>query len=213
MILKKQALLPLIFALITLLNTSCKKEEDIALYGDIEGIVTNSQTSQPIQGVIISLSPVNSSTNTGVDGKYGYTDLDPTEYTIQAQKEGFVTNTKSVTVIAGKAVRGDITLTPIVPVLKTNITNLDFGTNLTTLPIEIRNNGAGTLNWTVVENSTWLSVNPISGTTTTEVDVVNVTVNRANLTQGSYSQSISITSDGGSSTISVDVSVSKKSIK
>src|SRR3989339_1123342 len=188
-----------------LIYTACKKKEDVPLVGNIEGIVTNSQTSQPIQGAVVNLSPLNSSTGTGADGKYNYKDLDPKEYTIQVQKDGFVTNTKTVTVIAGQTIRGDITLSPIATALSVNLTSLDFGTNLTTLPFEIRNTGAGSLTWNVVENVTWLSVNPISGSTTTETDVVNVTVDRTGLSQGNYSQSISVTSDGGSKTITVSL--------
>lgn len=203
---KRLILLLIFFGIISVFYSSCKKdEENLPLYGEIEGIVTHSQTGQPVQGVVVSISPSNESTGTGVDGKFNFSELDPKEYTIQAQKEGFVTNTKSVTVIAGKTVRGDITLSPIAPVLTINLTSLDFGSNLTTLPVEIRNIGAGTLNWNVVENINWLSVNPISGSTTTEVDVVNITVDRTSLSQGTYSQSISVTSDGGSATITINL--------
>lgn len=91
------------------------------------------------------------------------------------------------------------------PLLNVTPIDLDFGADLTALPLEIRNIGNGTLNWNVVENIQWLSVNPISGSTMSEVDAVTISVDRSGLSQGTYSQSISIASDGGTETIPVNL--------
>ncbi len=175
--------------------------------GSIAGTVTNAQTNQPVQGVSVTLSPGNSTTNTGNDGKYSFNSLEPKDYTIQVQKTGFASNTKTVTVADGQTTQGDISIAPVAASLSVNLTSLDFGSNLTTLPFEIRNSGAGTLTWNVVENINWLAVNPISGTTTTEADPVVVTIDRTGLSQGTYTQMISVTSDGGIATISISLTI------
>jgi hypothetical protein len=89
-----------------------------------------------------------------------------------------------------------------------SLNSIDFGSNQTALPISIKNVGKSTLDWQVNENVAWLSVNPVNGTTTSETDNIIITVDRSGLSQGSHSQTISITSNGGSETISVTVLVS-----
>ncbi len=186
------------------LMASCA-DTDIDLYGDINGIVTDGITNQPVQGALVSLSPVNSSKTTGNDGKYGFTNLNPTEYIIQVSKSGYTTNTKTVTVVPGEAMNGDVTLMPIVPELNVSVTSLNFGSNLTSLPIAIRNFGQGTLNWNVNEDADWVAVNPLSGTTTTEISNVIVSVDRSVLAPGNHSQTVSIISNGGNATISITI--------
>lgn len=176
---------------------------DIPIIGDIDGIVTDAETNQPIQGANVNLSPLNASTTTGTDGKYSFKDLDPKEYTIQVQKDGYVTNTKTITVVAGQTNSGDVTLVPIIPELAISVTSLDFGNNLTSLPVAITNTGEGTLTWSISEDADWVSVNPLSGCTSTQTSNIIISVDRTNLTTGTHSQVVSITSNGGNSTITV----------
>lgn len=204
---KKKIIISVLFCLLIIsvsVINSCKKEEN---KGNIEGTITNAVTSEPVAGVTVTLSPNNASATTGSDGKYAFADIEEGDYTIQASKTGYQTNTKDVTVLSEQTRHGDIAITPNVPLLNVNVTSLDFGSNLTTLPIEIRNPGVSTLDWTITENIIWLSVNPISGSTTTQVSYINVTVDRTGLSQGNYAQSFSITSNGGNATIAVSLNI------
>lgn len=176
---------------------------DIPVIGDIDGVVTDAETNQPIQGANVNISPSNASTTTGTDGKYSYKNLDPKEYTIQVQKDGYVTNTKTITVVAGQTNSGDVTLVPIIPELAISVTSLDFGNNLTSLPVAITNTGEGTLTWSISEDADWISVNPLSGSTTTQTSNIIISIDRSGLTAGTHSQVVSITSNGGNSTITV----------
>ena len=87
-----------------------------------------------------------------------------------------------------------------VPVLVVAPTELDFGTEETELTVEITNGGDGTLNWEIDEpEESWITdVDPASGTTTTETDVVTVTVSRAGLTPGPYSGAVTVAPNEGS---------------
>jgi len=191
--------------LMILIFSTCKKRDDLALYGNIDGIVTDAVTLQAMQGVVVSLSPTNSSKTTGSDGKYDFRMLNPTEYTIQAVKEGYETNTKMVTVVAGESIKGDIALIPMTPVLFVSVTSLDFGSNLTSLPVSIKNTGKGTLEWSISENADWINVNPMSGSTTTQISNIIISVDRSVLSQGNHNQIISIISNGGNATINVNI--------
>jgi hypothetical protein len=62
--------------------------------------------------------------------------------------------------------------------------------------LSITNTGGGTLNWTAGETAAWLSLNPTSGTTTTETDAITVSVDTTGLTANTYTASITFTDPG-----------------
>ncbi|HBA85937.1 MAG TPA: hypothetical protein DCZ95_17780 [Verrucomicrobia bacterium] len=67
------------------------------------------------------------------------------------------------------------------------------GVNAANQSFEVWNSGAGTLTYTIMENVTWLSVAPASGTSTGEHDTINVTYNTAALAAGVYNTVITVT--------------------
>lgn len=91
------------------------------------------------------------------------------------------------------------------PTLELSPTVLDFGSSQTTSTFQIRNVGAGTLEWAVLEplpNS--FSVNTLSGSTAAGASqTLTVTFNRAGLTPGTYGGPISVASNGGSGIVAV----------
>ncbi len=95
------------------------------------------------------------------------------------------------------------------PVLAVSPNNLDFDSTKTNLTFNITNSGDTVLNWNITDTQNWITVNPISGTTTTESDQITVTVNRSGLTANTYNGNISITSNGGSKLIPVSMTVSQ----
>lgn len=200
--------LSIIFFFAGVLFVSCEKDEEDES-GSITGIVNHSITNEPLEGVNVTLSPNgNSSFTTGTDGKFTFNDLAIGNYQVQAVKDGYETNSKSVTVSLDKVSQADIAIKPIGPEISLSTESLDFGENITNLPIDIHNIGSGELKWSVSENVEWISVNPISGTTLAESDVITIIVDRSSLLQGDYSQNINITSDGGSKTIHISAGVS-----
>jgi len=196
-----------IILLILSFFSTCKTPVEVDLYGDISGTVTDALSKAPLEGAIVTLSPSSASTQTGSDGKYSFTKLDPKEYEIQVTIEGYTTNTKNLTVKAGENTSGDISLTALQPVLDVSEMNLDFGEDQTQLALVISNTGKGDLNWNVVESIPWLSVNPTSGKTTVQKSSVVLTVDRTGLSVGNNSQLISIVSNGGTKMISVSMIV------
>ncbi len=181
--------------LIALFFATCKTPVEVDLYGDLSGTITDATTKEPVVGAIVTLSPSNSSTRTGSDGKYSFTELDPQDYKIDVSCEGYTTNSKTLTIKAGETTIGDISISSLQPVIDASLTSLDFGETLTQLPLVISNIGKGELSWSVTEDVGWLSVNPISGKTTTQKSSIVVTVDRTNVSQGTYSQVISVISN------------------
>jgi len=75
-------------------------------------------------------------------------------------------------------------------------TGAEGGANPAAQTLSITNTGGGTLSWNASETAAWLSLNPASGTTTTETDVITVSVNTIGLTANSYTDTITLTATG-----------------
>lgn len=109
------------------------------------------------------------------------------------------------------------------PVLSINPLALSFGTEGTQNTFQIQNTGGGALNWTLSateydppDEDGWLffsqrvdgnTVPVESGTTTTEVDNVEVAAVRAGLSAGTHNATISVESTNGGGTVSIRVSL------
>lgn len=70
----------------------------------------------------------------------------------------------------------------------------------------IWNSGIGTLNYSFAESTSWLSVSPMSGSSTGEHDTITVSIDTAGLSTGSYSGPVTISGgSGGTFTASVNI--------
>ena len=182
---------------------SCKKEEP---YGQIQGIVTNASTNEPIQGVNISLSPTGLSAVTGSDGRYEFNDLEAGQYTVQAMKSGFESNTKRITIVGGKIASGDMMLTRMTNGFRLNVEYLDFGTNFSQLQFKIiNNNETQPMNWEIVESMNWLTANPSTGNLEGSQEItVTVEIDRSQIDQ---STSAFLTVRSGNQTVVLPINV------
>lgn len=189
-----------------LLSVSCSQDET-STFGSISGIVKDKITAEVLAGVRVTITPGGDSSVTGTDGSFQFKDLDAADYTITYTKEGYTSDSKKVTVSPGMNRDASVNLDPIVPVLNVYPASLDFGNEVTTLAIDIKNTGKGSLRWDVSEGIDWLSCSPSSGTTTNETSSVVVTVSREGLEHGNYNGTIVVSSNGGSQSIAVSLSV------
>ena len=95
------------------------------------------------------------------------------------------------------------------PILDVTPQSLDFGKTELEKLLNITNQGAGTLNWTVIDDQDWMTISPTTGATTSGTDIVNVTVDRTGLTGSDFTGIITINSNGGAVNISVGMGVSE----
>ena len=104
-----------------------------------------------------------------------------------------------------------VSVTVAVPVLSYNPSSYDFGSvgqgYTGSTSFEIWNSGTGTLTYSVSESATWVTVAPSSGSSTGEHDTITVNVDTTGLSVGSYSCPVSISSNGGSGTFTVYLTV------
>lgn len=167
--------------------SSCTEEEEIT-QGDIVGVVTDAANgTQPLSGVQVSILPNGASTSTGSDGKFSFPKLEAGEYKIQFMKEGYETNTKSVTVVPGQVSNADMQLIAVKQDALIQITpsTLNFGTTQTELSVKIQNNGNTSTEWSLdLGSHTWITANPAAGQIEADKQQsIIFTVNRDKITE------------------------------
>jgi hypothetical protein len=187
---------------------SCKEEDPLVTTGSIMGVITDADSKQPLKGASVSIEPGGSAKVTGNDGAYSFDQLDAQEYTLTYTKEDYIAASKKITVKQNMNTSVDVALEPIKPQLKVSSEKLDFGAELSTLPLDISNEGKGSLLWTISYDSTWFVCTPEAGTAINNITPVVVSVSRAGKERGSYTQVFTISSNGGSKVITVSMEVS-----
>ena len=88
-----------------------------------------------------------------------------------------------------------------------SFTGEEGGSNPANQTLGVSNTGGGTLNWSVLDNQTWLSLSPTSGSSTGETDNVTVSVNTAGLADGTYNATITATGNASNSPVTVPVTL------
>lgn len=138
-------------------------------------------------------------------------DLEPGQYSLQAQKAEFKTNYKQLSVVSGQVTSGDLSLTPLQTTSSIEISplQLDFGLSNTEMVANIRNTGnSGSLEWTISGISVdWLTISPLQGTTGKGmVSTVRISVIRESLSTTTATTYFTVNYPGGSTSIRVSVS-------
>ena len=109
---KKLTLGLLAFLMTTAATIGCSKIDNTGNTGSIYGIVT--VTGEPLKGIGVSLFVDDAlllKTVTYDDGHYEFSDLEPKEYTLKVEAEGYKTFSTIVMVESGRQARADMQLT------------------------------------------------------------------------------------------------------
>lgn len=188
-----------------LLFAACTEEfnEESAL-GRISGSVSDKNTGDPVATVNVTLSPGGNTTVTGTDGSFECIDLTPGIYTVNINKEGYKSNEKEVTVVAGQTVQAHLLIERIPAVITSDRTVLDFGSDysVNTLSFNIVNNNYEKLSWEMVNNCGWITeVTPKSGTLNYgKTGTIIVKINRDLLADGNNTTVLVLSTEGVGST-------------
>ncbi|MBR4311773.1 MAG: carboxypeptidase regulatory-like domain-containing protein [Bacteroidaceae bacterium] len=200
--------------LAALFFTGCEVELP-NLMGGIYGIVSDSQTGEPISNAQVMLSPGNRTTVTGYDGHFEFKDLEPMQYKLQVSANGYNTNSKQITVMAGYQVSGDMILTTTEKESSAQLSNdnFNFGSTITEQVLTIKNTGNnGTISWEITGvDVAWLKVSPLSGTIAEGKEVaVKLVVDHNKLATDEASTTFMVNAAEGSQ--SVRVSINKPTV-
>ena len=179
---KPRKIISIIILIITALCLYRCKTEEIILHGEITGLVTDTITSQPLQGVTVKLNPLYDTTSTSSDGKYLFKSLIPMDYNIEVSNPPYAKGVRSATVTSANTTEIDFALHKI-QYPEVSEMNLDFGLDFTQRSFTIANTGIGELNYSITASQDWITVNPNIGEITTEPQSITVTINRTGLSE------------------------------
>ena len=193
--------------LLTIFYIASCTQPVVEVFGSISGYVVDEDSGAAIGGARVTLTPTGSSQVTSTDGEFLFDNLDAQEYTLSIQKDGYKDLSQKVSVKAGVTSSVQVAMSPIQPVLKVEPEVLDFGGEATSLALDITNSGKGTLEWTIDEEIKWITCSAASGKTTDKVASVVVKASREGMEKGSYTETIVISSNGGSAIVKVKMSV------
>lgn len=202
-----------LFALLAALIVACTEEERDYM-GNIQGIVTESGTTTPLSGVQVSVVNLGTSTTTGSDGQFRFNNVEADSYQLQFKKTGYVTNTRSVNVLAGETANCDMQLEPEKKEAEIKIepSTLNFGTTQTELSVTVTNQGNAATEWSLnLGDNAWLTASPLSGNIAAgKTQSIVFTVNRDQL---SATQNVKVTLSAFGNSYTISVSCSPKSAK
>ena len=81
--------------------------------GTVTGIVTNALTGQPIAGATVRVDNSTASTTTDSNGRFTLNNAPSGSQTLRTTASGFVTETRTITIVAGGSLDQTISLSPI----------------------------------------------------------------------------------------------------
>ena len=100
-----------LFSLVaTLVMFSACEPVQIDFFSTVCGTVVDADTTDPIEGVSVILSPTGKNAITGNDGYFEFANLEALQYTVTVQKSGYSTNRKTINAIAGEINQFTITM-------------------------------------------------------------------------------------------------------
>lgn len=185
--------------------TGCAKDE-VDTTGTIYGIVNDADNGEPVSGVYVVLNPGGKTTNTGSDGRFEFLDMEPGQYTIQISKNGYKTNTKRISVVAGEQASGDMVLERGEARIKLSSNSLAFAKEETSKTFDVMNIGtSGSVSWSVTFTESWLKVTPVNGTTAQgKNSTVIVNIDREKISQD-MTANLLVEADGESMPVEISV--------
>ncbi len=95
--------------LLLILSVSCSKEEH-EYFSTLYGVISDSESNEPISDATIVLSPGGETKTTDDNGYFEFPELTPQQYTITVQKTGYQSNRKSVTAVVNEKTEANILL-------------------------------------------------------------------------------------------------------
>lgn len=93
--------------------SGCKGKNEYSYFSEINGSVYDVSSGEQLPDASVVLTPGSRAVRTDQSGSYIFEDLDPGQYTVTVQKEGYYVDRRSVEAISGESVRVDVPLRKI----------------------------------------------------------------------------------------------------
>lgn len=194
----------LILAVILFITNSCQ-DDPLPTKGDIAGRITEEGSNTPIAAATIMVTGAEQSYKTGDDGSYKISGLYANDYSVTVSKQGYLTDTKQLTVVPEKTTPGDFSLYKDIPIANPNFVTLTYDKQSET--IELENTRSGEMSFTTQTSKDWLTVSPETGTIASQNKrIIEITADLTTVPFGDYDETLLINVGGASLTIPIQVS-------
>ena len=199
-------ILLIFISIISLLHlSSCTEDEPIYIYGNIAGKITEEGSNNAIEGATVEISGIEQSVKTGSNGMFKFEKLPADNYTIYVSKDGYVADSKVITVVATQTTQCDFSLFKNLP--EVSPTELDLSTIVSSSSIELKNTRSVDMNFTIQASEPWISVSPSFGTIASKnTKIIKITADYSTIDYGNYAESIVI--NVGQSSLSIPIQIS-----
>lgn len=178
---------------------ACSGDDNPVMLGDIRGVVKSAKTNMPVPGCEVITSK-NKTAITNAQGEFLLEGVMTGDEILTFRATGYVNQTTNVVVEADRTVTANVELIPhtitysIYPVDPL----LDFGVNTSVKNLILRNPTAAPMEYKLTSSASWLIIEPSSGLIpANQEETIKVTVNRNELSEGSYEQIITLITPGG----------------
>lgn len=182
--------------------------------GSIKGVVKDYTYGRFISNCQITLNPSGTTYTTSDSGIYEFNGLNPGNYTLAFKKAGYLETTLNVTVKAGEYTQADCLMQPNAP-FAVSESEYDYGDLADNKTFYLFNNSDGDISYSITNIPDWLSFDKTSGTVSAgSSESVTAIVDRSLVTEGSYTQTVTISysgKDSGSTPLKISMSKVKMS--
>ena len=188
-----------------LCSYSCAEPDPVYIYGNIAGKVTEEGSNNAIEGATIEISGIEQSVKTGSNGMFKFEKLPADNYTIYVSKDGYVSDSKVITVVASQTAQSDFSLLKNLPEATPSEVLLTTANN--SASIELKNTRSADIEFTIQASQPWLSVSPTNGVIASKnVKILKVVADYSKIDYGEYTESVVI--NVGQSSLSIPILVS-----
>ena len=201
----KRSLLYFVSIIGFLCSYSCAEPDPVYIYGNIAGKVTEEGSNNAIEGATIEISGIEQSVKTGSNGMFKFEKLPADNYTIYVSKDGYVSDSKVITVVASQTAQSDFSLLKNLPEATPSEVLLTTANN--SASIELKNTRSADMEFTIQASQPWLSVSPTNGVIASKnVKILKVVADYSKIDYGEYTESVVI--NVGQSSLSIPILVS-----
>ena len=195
----------IIVCILSALMSNCATEDYHAIVGQIEGVVINERTKEPIISCEVSSQRLGS-VLTDSHGRYFFDNVEPGSIQLTYKCSGYQSITREFMVSAGKTVQANVSLMPMEEECKLmpNNTVLDFGNREGVTDLILKNTSSSSISYSIKCDAKEVSFDPQRGVVLGgNSSIIKVAVDRSELSEGHYERVASIIT--GESTIDLQI--------
>lgn len=184
---------------------SCTESAPVYIYGNIAGKVTEEGSNKSVEGAIIEISGVEQSVKTGSNGIFKFEKLPADNYIVYVSRDGYVGDSKVVTVVASQTAQSDFSLQKNLP--EATPSEIFLNTTTSSASIEFTNTRSGDMDFTIETSQPWITVSPTHGTIASKnKKIIKISADYSVIDYGDYTESIII--NVGQSSLSIPIQIS-----